>query len=615
MPKTADPQDKDDEASFDSSAASLDMDLQALNEMDIDADFNMWSSFRNSFSVEKRASLQEIGNSKRSSGGSSAAAVLMGSRNEKFDESLISIKETDSNDGDPLHQLSPAEQKDIHQWNARLAREQVFSRYYFPEQWELRELGTIQKFLKLENPNTTPGFMDEEPGKESTKRAISSIFFPNDYDTKSVLMKRGPILLDGIDERELLLFTLGFLLSRIEFDSLMSLLFAMKNGDPAQFTRAQLKKRFDSIDSDHSGEIDRCELREIFTGMGVPIGESALSEVMSRIDTDNDGTITFEEFAVAMEDLAPTPKEEKTLFGSLGKRLMKALTPSDVKRKVDCAALFTDVGRIECLNVCHSSKTRMFAESSFGDLSFAILLKGEEQPLVVICSKPEHKDAWINAFKVCIVNSVKNATDKSSKQMRDKIGWQHDIVRASIFSCVVTNNLDGLHKQITSQRRHISVDEQDEYNGFTALHYASALGRLDCAILLLQAKVKVNVKCKDQKTPLDYAMLHENKDMIKLLEQYGAIANSSGVLFASANEEQKRLKEQTPKVTNRKAMAKLQGASGALSEAMSALKERGDRIEQLDRKTADLQNDAQNYAEMAKQLKEKTKKKSTFFGL
>jgi len=103
--------------------------------------------------------------------------------------------------------------------------------------------------------------------------------------------------------------------------------------------------------------------------------------------------------------------------------------------------------------------------------------------------------------------------------------------------------------------------------------------------------------------------------MIKLLEQYGAVANSSGVLFASAIEEQKRLKEQTPKVTNRKAMAKLQGASGALSEAMSALKERGDRIEQLDRKTADLQNDAQNYADMAKQLKEKTKKKSTFFGL
>jgi hypothetical protein len=344
--------------------------------------------------------------------------------------------------------------------------------------------------------------MKDELVKETTKRAISSIFFPNDYDKKSVLMKRGPILLDGIDERELLLFSHGFLVSRIEFDSLMTLLLA-KNGNPAQFTRAQLQKRFDAIDSDHSGELDRCELREIFTGMGVPIGESALSEVMNRIDTDNDGTITFEEFAVAMEELAPTPKEEKTLFGSLGKRLMKALTPSDVQRKLDCAHLLTDVERIECLNICYNRKTKVFAESSFGHLSFAILVKGEEQPLVVICSKPEHKDAWINAFKVCIVNSVKNSTDKSAKQMRDNIGWQHNIIRATIFSLVVTNNLDALHKQITSQSR-ICVDEQDEYNGFTALHYAAALGRLDCAILLLQAKVKVNVKCKDQKTPLDY---------------------------------------------------------------------------------------------------------------
>lgn len=103
---------------------------------------------------------------------------------------------------------------------------------------------------------------------------------------------------------------------------------------------------------------------------------------------------------------------------------------------------------------------------------------------------------------------------------------------------------------------------------------------------------------------------------MKLLEQYGAKANRSGVLFESAIEEQKRLKEKTPKSDNRKTMAtKAKGATNAMSEAMSALKERGDRIERLDQKSKDLQNDAQNYAEMAKKLKEKTKKKSTFFGL
>ncbi len=139
--KTA-PQDKDDEASVDSSVASLDRDLQALKEMDIDADFNTWSSFRGSFSVQKRASLEMIGKSKRS----------MRTKIDNFEESIDSIQEVEA-DEDPLHNLSPAEEKDINQWNARLGREQVFSRYYFPEQWELREMNTIQKFLKLENPN------------------------------------------------------------------------------------------------------------------------------------------------------------------------------------------------------------------------------------------------------------------------------------------------------------------------------------------------------------------------------------------------------------------------------------------------------------------------------
>ena len=108
--------------------------------------------------------------------------------------------------------------------------------------------------------------------------------------------------------------------------------------------------------------------------------------------------------------------------------------------------------------------------------------------------------------------------------------------------------------------------------------------------------------------------MYEKEDMIKLLEQYGAKANRSGVLFESAIEEQKRLKEQTPKTAHRKTVAKAEGAKGEMSEAMSALKERGDRIEKLDKKTADLQHDAQNYAEMAKKQKQKTKKKSSICG-
>jgi hypothetical protein len=34
-------------------------------------------------------------------------------------------------------------------------------------------------------------------------------------------------------------------------------------------------------------ELDRCELREVFQSMGVPIGENMLSELMDRFDIDN----------------------------------------------------------------------------------------------------------------------------------------------------------------------------------------------------------------------------------------------------------------------------------------------------------------------------------------
>lgn len=34
-------------------------------------------------------------------------------------------------------------------------------------------------------------------------------------------------------------------------------------------------------------ELDRCELREVFQSMGVPISEQMLSELMDRFDLDN----------------------------------------------------------------------------------------------------------------------------------------------------------------------------------------------------------------------------------------------------------------------------------------------------------------------------------------
>ena len=84
------------------------------------------------------------------------------------------------------------------------------------------------------------------------KRAVKYIFDPNAHDPKSVLLKRGPVLFDGIEERELLLFTHGFLFSRIEFDSLVHALLSINEQNPT-LSHKELREKFNTIDSDNSG--------------------------------------------------------------------------------------------------------------------------------------------------------------------------------------------------------------------------------------------------------------------------------------------------------------------------------------------------------------------------
>ena len=56
--------------------------------------------------------------------------------------------------------------------------------------------------------------------------------------------------------------------------------------------------------------------------------------------------------------------------------------------------------------------------------------------------------------------------------------------------------------------------------------------------------------------------MYEEKDMVELLDRYGAEASRSGVLFEGAVEEQKEVEGGDPKTANRKTMAKAEGAKG-----------------------------------------------------
>ena len=131
---------------------------------------------------------------------------------------------------------------------------------------------------------------------------------------------------------------------------------------------------------------------------------------------------------------------------------------------------------------------------------------------------------------------------------------------------------------------------------------------------MLQKGAQVNLRDNDENTALDLAALAENDQIVELLEQHGAEKHTSKGVFESALEEQKLLKKEQPKTKAGKTMAKAKGAAGAMGQAMSAMRERGDRLERLDNKTAQLQSEAADYASMAKKLKEQNKKKASLFG-
>ena len=179
---------------------------------------------------------------------------------------------------------------------------------------------------------------------------------------------------------------------------------------------------------------------------------------------------------------------------------------------------------------------------------------------------------------------------------------------------VLCKDVSCLKEQLTKDSSDINIDEHDEYGGYTALHYATMVGDIDKAKLLLLNRARVNEHDNDSKTPLDHAVLSENREMIQLLESHGGKTNASDVLFKSAVEEQKRITSETtsPKIQAKKTIDK---ATSAMSQGMSALRERGERLEKMDNATSNLNNEAANYADMARQLKEKNKKKAGFLGM
>ena len=61
-------------------------------------------------------------------------------------------------------------------------------------------------------------------------------------------------------------------------------------------TERELWHMFKNIDHDRNGQIDKRELRSAFLAAGLVISNPKLDQFFSEVDTNKDGTISFEEW-------------------------------------------------------------------------------------------------------------------------------------------------------------------------------------------------------------------------------------------------------------------------------------------------------------------------------
>jgi ankyrin repeat protein len=104
------------------------------------------------------------------------------------------------------------------------------------------------------------------------------------------------------------------------------------------------------------------------------------------------------------------------------------------------------------------------------------------------------------------------------------------IKRPKIIELTIAGNCNEINNLLETDN---NINEQDS-DGWTALHYAAQSGNISIGKALLENKAQVDIKDSYGNTPLLRAVFNfkGNGDMIKLLLKYGAdknLKNSNGM--------------------------------------------------------------------------------------
>ena len=173
-----------------------------LDNMDIDADFNCWTSFRASMSIKSKNSLSSIsGQPHGASIGTTPHSGTVGAIREQEEEEM----------------LTKSEQAYIDKWSRRVDREEVYFTTYRPVPREEREVKDLAAFLGVTGGGGSTGTTKQAGGATERSTALK-LLFPLPKEEKSVLLKRGPVLMRkrgqvDYEERELIMLSRGLIIA------------------------------------------------------------------------------------------------------------------------------------------------------------------------------------------------------------------------------------------------------------------------------------------------------------------------------------------------------------------------------------------------------------------
>ena len=607
--------DNDNNNNDGSSSSSSDDLSKLLENMDIDQDFNIWSSFRESMSgsqmsspgerssvaegqevvvVEEEDDEEEKERSKRKGKkkkkGATKVKVLpsaVNNENNQEQESSSSLsspaatsptamempKHTDLTATTSQSDPRLLEKHDKAYWTLRLQREDVYShKYYRPTEAEQAELRDLEQAMgqASRKPNSlrklfqkkrsTSSKLEEQQQDEEARQAVvvwNQLVYPDKGTTssnklkqpQSILLKRGPCLWRQT---------------------------VMEEND---------RDNDDDNDNNNSSKSD----------------SNGNHQQLQQAPRECEVILLTHGLVIAS---VFTSKEQKVV-----KRVLSRAIPLS---QIEYVKPGGDLGELEWQVVVrpnHSNDTDDDEDNNNNNNNKSSRDSAAAAAAVVVwtftCSSSKQQRNWIKAMEQVLVQHYLQTG------LQPGLGWEYRLIRKPGFGLAVTEQVD--EKQVVVVPASVLL-KLDHYRGYAPLHYAVRCQNTAAVRCLLEMGADPNQPDRDDgRSPMDYALRDPAPtDIQELLSAHGGKRThlsdtDRGALFGQvAAVEQKREEQKRELEQKRQAEA----AQQEMAENMRLLQQRGEKIDDLGNKATELNQGAQDFASMAKQLKEKSKKDS-----